>query len=781
MVALAGLGAATAALTAFKVTSPWAIGGAAVGVAIVAVLSGLAQERYKRLTARRDESTLKLQDGCLVLPSGRLPTVTQIDDPLRLGVHPAIVLTPTTEAEVKPPVYVPRDVDEQVREQLATGGFLLLVGDSTAGKSRTAFEAMRATLRDHLVIAPHDRSALPAAIDHAARATRAVLWLSDLEHYLGTGGLTREQIARLTLGKGHRVILATLRSAEQARLTSPPSEIDDTARSSGREIQETLEQAQVIRLPRRFSPSELERARARTWDARIASALQRADEFGIAEYLASGPELQRDFHNAWDVGLNPRGAALVAAAIDCRRAGYTSPAPRALIEELHTTYLDAKGGHRLQPEPLEAAWAWATRPRRATTALLSPTPETGGEGDRAGGHVVVFDYLVDAAQQAEGPLAHIPEPLIQTALTHVYHPDDADQIASTADRQGRYHLAEPALRIALTFHRQWSGEEHPDTLTDRGDLAFVLRALGRLGEAETEHRAVLEICRRVLGEKHPHTLVSRGNLASVLWALGRLGEAEAEHRAVLELRRRVLGEEHPDTLTGRGDLARVLWALGRLGEAETEHRAVLEICRRVLGEEHPHTLVSRGDLALVLSDLGRLDEAETEHRAVLEICRRVLGEEHPHTLVSRGNLALVLWALGCLGEAETEHRAVLEICRRVLGEEHPDTLVSRGNLASVLSDLGWLDEAETEHRAVLEICRRVLGEEHPDTLASRNNLATALSDLGRLDEAETEHRAVLELRRRVLGEEHPDTLASRNNLAIVLSNLGGLEEEPSSP
>ncbi|GAA0429173.1 hypothetical protein Acor_39940 [Acrocarpospora corrugata] len=35
---------------------------------------------------------------------------------------------------------------------------------------------------------------------------------------------------------------------------------------------------------------ELERAQTRTWDARIASAIQRAEEFGIAEYLASGPD-----------------------------------------------------------------------------------------------------------------------------------------------------------------------------------------------------------------------------------------------------------------------------------------------------------------------------------------------------------------------------------------------------------------------------------------------------------------------------------------------------------
>ncbi|NUW44977.1 tetratricopeptide repeat protein [Nonomuraea rhodomycinica] len=768
VIGLAAAGAVSGVLVAFKVTVPWILGAAAVVVAVATVVSGLVQERYKRTVARQDEVTLKLQDGALVLPSGRLPRVSDVTDPLQLGVHPAISLPGSPDTE--PPAYVPRDVDDEVREALAGGGFVLLVGDSTAGKSRTAYEAVRATLPDHVLVAPHDRAALPAAIESCVRVQRVVLWLSDLEHYLGPGGLTREQIARITGGSGHRVIVATLRSAEQARLTSPAADPDDAMRAAGRQIREALEQAYAIRLPRIFSRTELERAQAREWDARISSALEHADECGIAEYLASGPELQRLFADAWDVGVNPRGAALVAAAIDCRRAGYTSPLPRTLLAELHTAYLDSRGGHRLQPESMQEAWDWATQPRRATTALLSLVSGAADDG------VDVFDYLVDVQQQADGPLAQVATSVIEVMLAHVGNPEDADQIGLTTYRQGRYPLAEQAYRMAYPLHQQTHGNDAPITLTSRNNLALVLDELGRLQESEAEHRAVLEMRRRVLGEEHPDTLTSRSNLAGVLRALGRLQESEAEHRAVLEMRRRVLGEEHPDTLTSRNNLALMLRALGRLQESEAEHRAELEVCRRVLGEEHPSTLISRSNLALVLGERGWLEEAEAEFRAVLEMRRRVLGEEHPSTLTSRNNLAGVLGERGWLEEAEAELRAVLEVCRRVLGEEHPSTLISRSNLAGVLDEQGWLEEAEAEHRAVLEMRRRVLGEEHPSTLISRNNLAGVLHKLGRLEEAEAEHRAVLEVCRRVLGEEHPSTLISRSNLAGVLGERGWLEE-----
>jgi hypothetical protein len=45
----------------------------------------------------------------------------------------------------------------------------------------------------------------------------------------------------------------------------------------------------------------------------------------------------------------------------------------------------------------------AIRPRRATTALQLPVPDTAGDG------VAVFDYLVDREQHAQGPLAQVAE------------------------------------------------------------------------------------------------------------------------------------------------------------------------------------------------------------------------------------------------------------------------------------------------------------------------------------------------------------------------------------
>src|SRR5690606_41222708 len=64
------------------------------------------------------------------------------------------------------------------------------------------------------------------------------------------------------------------------------------------------------------------------------------------------------------------------------------------------------------------------------------------------------------------------------------------------------------------------------------ELASHERDEGNYPRALTFASHTLAISRAALGEEHPDTLTSRGNLASVLGDLGRLEEAEAEHRAV---------------------------------------------------------------------------------------------------------------------------------------------------------------------------------------------------------------------------------------------------------
>jgi len=189
------------------------------------------------------------------------------------------------------PVYVPRDIDDELRDKMTRSCFVLLVGDSTAGKTRTAYEAVAAMLYDHVLIAPHDRLAISVAASQAERYDKWVLWLDGLERYLGIDGLNRTLLARLLQLPGHHAIVSTMRASEHARYADPAdySEADQAARELTSDARAVMEQANLIHLSREFTKAERERATQRRWDPRIADALAHADRYGVAEYLAAGP------------------------------------------------------------------------------------------------------------------------------------------------------------------------------------------------------------------------------------------------------------------------------------------------------------------------------------------------------------------------------------------------------------------------------------------------------------------------------------------------------------
>jgi hypothetical protein len=66
--------------------------------------------------------------------------------------------------------------------------------------------------------------------------------------------------------------------------------------------------------------------------------------------------------------------------------------------------------------------------------------------------------------------------------------------------------------------RRVLGEDHPDTLTSRNNLAGAYQAAGDLDRAIPLLEATLSDCRRALGEDHPLTSTVRRNLRAVTGA-----------------------------------------------------------------------------------------------------------------------------------------------------------------------------------------------------------------------------------------------------------------------
>ncbi len=405
-------------------------------------------------------------------------------DPLELKVHRAR----TTADGNAVPAYIPRDVDSSVRTALARvsddGGVILLVGASTAGKTRCAYEAMRAVLPDHLLIVPRHVTELPDAVTEAVRAakahTRCVLWLNDMEQFLGLGGLSLQDIRALR--RAGTVLLGTMRSRILADLPS----------------NELVRLAEQFEVPRLWSAPELERAREHLrsrHDGRLRLALEQAEDFGVAETLAAGPQLWRELTSASVVEGHPRGAALVWAAIDVALAGLVEPVSVELLTELHEAYLPGRNKQLIGPEPLDEALSWAGSPHDGgVTRLLVPE----GEGVRA------FDYLLDAHLRERGPSPElIPERIWDVVLARSPHRHQRFSIALAAHANDRMDVGRRALvplaesddvdamRTLGLLHERSDKEEAVRWLRlaiDAGDV-LALRLMGDLHFRNQDRRA----------------------------------------------------------------------------------------------------------------------------------------------------------------------------------------------------------------------------------------------------------------------------------------------------
>lgn len=632
-----------------------------------------------------------------------LPRVADMREAIRLGVHPARTVredgsSPTSGL----PAYVPREIDAALRAAVAREEFVLIVGESTAGKSRAAFEAMQAVLPSHLLAVPADRTAVEPLVRHVSRRTEpAVLWLDDLERFLGSDGLSPQCLAALANRPG-TVILATIRSFEHQRFTARAEPaVNEQDRTAWRASRHVLKSAHTLYLNRIWSPGELAAASSFTDDPRIALALRRTHSFGLAEVLTAGPELLRDWRTAWEAGAHPRAAALVAAAVDCRRIGLDDPVPRELLEELHHHYLAARGGHALRPEPLEEAWRWALQPVHGASSLISPSGP-----DRQEPRFTAFDYLIDQPGQAS-----VPPETWDIAINHA-SPGQVPLIAGKAylyQRRAFHYAVDTGLlddvfshASALADRRQYAeaiallsqeldrqeadpGESPPQRTSLRHQIALYTMLLGRPAEAEAAFREILAEQETTLPPGDEYLHVIRHNLASCARRRGDLAGALAQFRALLADREIHLGPMAMNTLDTRRVIARIIADMGDPVEALRQAREVLAAEEAQLSRDHSNTLETRCRIAEFLSRSG-------DHAAALEVLDeclpdlvRVNGDEHPDVLKARWQRAACIVVCGRWPEALKEFEALLAAYDRCLGPDHPTTRQARAELLELRS------------------------------------------------------------------------------------------------
>jgi hypothetical protein len=698
----------------------WTVVGSGAGVAgvAVAVAALVTQARSARkhppLTADQPV-TVRLEPSVTPARSSVLRGAVRIPadavrvssaDPRLLGVHEAISVPRMPDERL--PEYVPRDADygdRGVRARVAAaaekGGFVLLVGGSSVGKTRSAYEAITALLPDWWLVHPDGPAEIAGLA--AAPARRMVMWLDELQRYLdGTYGLTGGVIRKLLNAPHPVVIIATIWPDLHADYTA--ARVPGSTDPHGRE-KEVLGLARVVRIEPEFSKAEKSRARdAASRDGRLAAALSTVG-YGVTQSLAAAPQLVSRWQDAR--GVRPYAWAVLTAAMDAARLGARAPLNEGFLRAAAPGYCTPQEQASAPANWFEQAMAYAKAEVSGAASALAP--EGAGMGQVAGYRAA--DYLIQYAT-GERKYELVPATTWDAMISHVHDSDDADRLAESATKRLLYRYAIPLYRRGTYTSGGYAARQLGMLLGQRGDMdeaREILRPWAEAGDWRAAHRL-----RRLFAEH------------------GDMDQAEQMLCAAADAGEGVASQDLAKLLAQRGD-AGGLRARADAGDGNAaEHLAELLTQRGDLDQLRARA--AAGDsyaayrLAELLAQRGDLDDATQVMRARVDA-----GDED-----ARWRLAKLLAQRGDMGELRAradagDYSAAEELSRLLAERGELDELRARADagdslcvwraatqLADLLADRGDLGELRARADA---------GDDVADGRLSR-----LLADRGELDE-----------------------------------------------
>ena len=384
-------------------------------------------------------------------PVGR-PLAEFAADPRRLDIHDAIDLGTDAAGRSFLPLYVPRPHDEDLATAVgrAAGGrsaLAILIGDSSTGKTRACWEAVRALgepWRLWYPVSPSPAEALLVGLHRVGPHT--VIWLNEAQQYLKPTGTGEEAAAGLRdlLADGSRgpvLVLGTIWPGYWNELTANAKDGAHDPHALARAL---LVGSELL-VPGEFSRADLDRLTGLAdQDPRLGRALAEVKNAEVTQFLAGVPALVRRYRTA------PAGAkALIHAAMDARRLGVRATTlPLAFLAGAAPGYPTDVEWQQLDEERwLDQALAYAGQPCRGVLGpLTNLKPRTPRPGQADSGYRLA-DYLeqLGSAERA----AELPPSTFWDAARDALDPSDQVALARAAEARGLHRYGAHLFRDAI--------------------------------------------------------------------------------------------------------------------------------------------------------------------------------------------------------------------------------------------------------------------------------------------------------------------------------------------
>ncbi|MGW0505485.1 hypothetical protein [Micromonospora sp. NPDC003241] len=409
----------------------------------------------------------------------RFPRVAEVDA-LALRVHPAIDLdgSVATWRAQEPlwksdtlggpealdphlPIFVPRENYEQICRRLAefrvTGGFLLVVGNSSVGKTRLLYEATRAVVPDFRILAPGlgDGGVINNISQAGYKISPLVVWLDELQRFLEGPYLTSGHVAvtasavRSLMDSPRPVIFVGTLWPEYARQLRA-TEFDRVSGLHRPRYPAALDILDSRRLEEfsleGFTVGEREKASAlASADPRLAIALT-AGDYNVTEVLAGAREVVRRYERG-----TTEHRAIVHAAVDARRLGMQRALTVEVLSKAARAYLS---GHYPGDEWFHESISELTSSGRPQDRATAPLLAVVSPDRRQVVGYAVTDYLLQRLVQIRAG-CDVPDLAWEACLDSIETVRGRVLLAGSAEAAGLSRHAEALYRRLAD-----SGVEH---------------------------------------------------------------------------------------------------------------------------------------------------------------------------------------------------------------------------------------------------------------------------------------------------------------------------------
>ncbi|MCH9649279.1 MAG: serine/threonine-protein kinase [Deltaproteobacteria bacterium] len=302
--------------------------------------------------------------------------------------------------------------------------------------------------------------------------------------------------------------------------------------------------------------------------------------------------------------------------------------------------------------------------------------------------------------------------------------------------------AEAMFLRALDIHTAVLGEEDPDTLIQRSNVAANWVVAGKLHQAKAALEEILAI-RDATSQTPDVRFLSVVSMLAVTTA--QLGDPEAAsglfERTAREFEE-AYGPDHHGLVSHLNNLGICLTSIGRITEARQALQRGLELAQSSYNAQHPWVGTLLNSLAGVELKQQRFAEAQALSLRALEVQEAALPVNHPYIGKTVNGLGESLVGLGRFQEAQVEFERSLGILEASLGKDHLEYSKPQLNLAGLFQRQGWFELAEPLFRSTAEVRVEGLDPASLERQEAVDAYVAFLRQQGRGDEAEDFQREI---------------------------------------